>query len=186
MALLRTSTVWTGSAGSPYFTQNYFLGAGDATHATSCITALWTFLGAIASYIDDALVESISGDVEVIDVASGQILNVHSVTGAVQGGTATGDALPTLCQGLLRLNTGAYVAGRQLKGRMYLPGMMESNNTVVGLPSAGMIGAINTAAATFIASAADPAVYSHTHSYATSVNSATLSPKWSYLRTRRD
>ena len=186
MALIRTSTVWTGTAGSPYFTQNYFLGAGDAAHASSAIGALWTFLGAIAAYIDDNLVETISGDVEVIDVASGQITSVVSVAGAVQGGTGAGDALPTLVQGLLRFNTPTYINGRQLKGRMYLPGMLESQNTVVGLPAAGMTGTVNTALATYIASAADPAVFSDTHHYAVSISSATMAPKWSYLRTRRD
>lgn len=186
MALLRLSTTWTGSAGSPYFTQSYFQGAGDAAHASGAVTALWTLIGAMATYIDDALVASISGDAEIIDVSNGQITSVVSVTGAVNAGSATGDALPPLVQGLARFNTGTYINGRQLKGRMFIPGMMEANNTVVGLPSAGMIGAINTALASYIGHASDPSVFSDTHHAASSISSATLSPKWSYLRTRRD
>lgn len=186
MAILRLATTWTGSAGSPYFTESYFNGAGDATHASACVSALWTLYGSLATYIDDNLVESISGDAEKIDVMTGQIIGMVPVTGAVNGGSATGDALPTLVQGLARFGTGVYVNGRALRGRMFLPGMMEANNTVDGRPAAGMTGTMNTHFATYIASSANPCVYSKTHKVFADITSATLSSKWAFLKTRRD
>jgi len=147
---------------------------------------MFALLASCAPGIDDALTINISGDLEVVDPFTGQISSVVSVGGANQAGTGTGDALPTLVQGLLQLNTGTYLNGRQLKGHMYLPGMLESNNTVVGQPAAGYRGTVNTALATYIASSADPAVYSRTHLAASSIQSASMSSQWSYLRSRRD
>jgi hypothetical protein len=184
--MVRLNSVWTGTAGSPYFTQSYFQGAADAAHASQCVSAFWGLVGGLAPYVTGSLSCAISGDVEVIDISTGQITGVVSVTGAVNAGSAAGDALPFLVQGLARLQTSLYLGGRQLRGRMFLPGMMEAQNTAAGVPAAAMQTAVNTALATYIAHAADPAVYSRKYSAVASVSSATLSPKWSYLRTRRD
>lgn len=186
MAILRLNSVWTGSTGSPYFTQTYYTGAADVAHADDAINALYTLFNAMSTYIDDALTVTISGDAEVIDVSNGQITSVVSTTGAVKSFTGTGDALPTLVQGLAVFNTGSYINGRQLKGHMYLPGMLEANNTVVGLPAASMTSTITGFLTTYAADSSDPTVFSRTHGAASTIQSSSMSAKWAYLRSRRD
>jgi hypothetical protein len=186
MALIRTSMVWNGSTGGQGFTQHYFLGAGDLAHCTAAVTQQDGFYDSLASNIANDLSWVISGDVEVIDVGTGLITSVVTVPEALGSGTHSDEKLPLATQGLVRWRTGTFINGRRLQGRTFLPGMVEFNNADTGRVFTGFVGTVNTAAATFIGGSADPAIYSKTHSSASSIQSASMWTEWAVLRSRRD
>lgn len=186
MALIRTKTVWTGSAGAPYYTENYWQGDADVAHANDAILALNAFFFTLAGYVTNTLSYTIDGDVDVIDISTGQITSVLAGTPVTFTGSASGEKLPPFTQGLLRMTTGLYLAGRQVRGRMFLPGMVETSNTAAGVPLTAMVTAIDAAGVTLAADSAGFSVYSRTRHAAATVTGATMWTQWASLRSRRD
>lgn len=184
VALLRT--VWDGVAGAPYYT-TLAVDASDPGNIDQVRDAWEDFLQDQASNIDTRIAANIQGDVPVVDLATGTLVRVETITPAIIDMNGLGDILPASTQGLCRLRTGLVVGGRRLRGRLFLPGMTEANSTAAGVPSSALQSDVDAALTLLItASAGAWVVYSRTHQAISSVTTASLWSQWAVLRSRRD
>jgi hypothetical protein len=185
--MLRTTATITGYQGAPYWNQLHFGGdtAGEAVAAADAAESLWQQLANFLATPGSVLVSS---DVEQIDPATGQIVNVFPASTAAINFVAAGDILPYSTQGLIRLRTGDFVNGRELRGRIFIPGWVETASTA-GNPTAPAVGAMNAAAASLLSAGAGAGglgVYSPTHRVFSLVSVAQTWTQWAVLRSRRD
>lgn len=185
--MLRVTTVLTGAAGMPAYNNLYFGGltAGEAQAAADAARAFWDDFAATLVGTFTANVES---DVASVNPATGQTVEVFNTTTLPIAFTAAGDALPNATQGLIRLRTGDFVNGRELRGRIFIPRWPEAASAA-GVPMAGSITLMDDAVNALIAAgsaAGDLAVYSTTHRQFSLVTSGNAWTEWAVLRSRRD
>ena len=175
----RSSLPWGLS--TQYFAAGALQTSGDAS------TAVHNFWNAIKSYVSDQVVFQVVNEVDVINVDTGVIQSVESPgdLGAVAG-TDEGEPLPWQTQLVGRLRTGEYIAGRELRGRIFIPGISESNSSS-GVPAGGLVDTVNDAmTGAFIPGlSAEAVVYSRTHHVAAPVSAATCATQFAVLRSRR-
>jgi hypothetical protein len=122
------------------------------------------------------------------------------LTGAFAGtdpttvvGGAVGDLLPRQTQGLLRLNTSTVIGGRRVRGRLFIPGALESDNSSAQ-PTGTYLSDLNVAAATLLAAGATASSLVVWHrptpgvggGASPAVTGVSAAPTWSVLRSRRD
>lgn len=184
MALYRVTTRFTAPIGGPYINVLYFqdLG-GTAQQAATAAGAFWD--GLSASLMSNQVTWAQDAEVETISTA-GVLEGVTAITADTGGGTSTSEALPPHVQALVRLRTGNIVSGRELRGRVFVPGMVEGLN-VAGRPASSLITDMNAAAATLIGAAnAEWMVWSKAHNVAHDVSSASTWTEWASQRRRRD
>jgi hypothetical protein len=124
--------------------------------------------------------------VETYLVSTGQPAAVVSTTPVTGTGTQSLDMIPIASQSLLRLRTGVYTNGRELRGRVFLPGATVSSN-VGGAPSSGLQSTMTSAGQTLLADGTCAwAVYSRVHKVAEQVASTSVWAEYAQLRSRRD
>lgn len=184
--MLRVQTTWTGPSGGPFYTLMHFDGdtSGEAEPAATAVLNFWT---AMQAAISSQVTRHVEEEVLRIDPATGNVTAVF--TGAARpftAGGATGSPLPWHTQGLMRWRTGVFIAGRELRGRTFIPGLTEDANDN-GRPNSSMVTSANNAAATLIGAAtADLTIWSPTHGVEHTAASGTLWNEWGLLRSRRD
>jgi hypothetical protein len=182
--LYRVQTVFTGVAGSPYYNTLYFA-AGFGT-ATAAVTAAAGFWGTLDGQMADDITWDIPGDVEVIDDATGNIVNVENTTPQNGSGSLTAALLPPSSQGLIRWRTGTFVGGREIRGKTFVPGLTVSASTD-GQVSTAMITAMeNTATALVGSPTAQLVVWSKKNGQSATVVSSSAWSEFAVLRSRRD
>lgn len=184
----RIRTVWTGVAGSPYYTNLWFLTDGSGTGMEDSCDAWTAFIDGISINMNTNMIFTVEPDVPLIDSASGVLTGSTTITPNAVDIDGTGDILPPTVQGLVRWTTGLVVAGRRLRGRMFLPGFLEGLNQSNGTPSGTIVSAVNSGLSTML-SAMDVAplvVYSPTHGAFAEVDGANMWTQWASLRSRRD
>ena len=76
-----------------------------------------------------------------------------TVVGSNRNGADAGEVLPTTLNGLIRWATGNVVAGRQLKGRTFVPAPVEAENTTGGVVNAAYITGVGTAISALLGAA---------------------------------
>jgi len=186
--MLRITTEFSGTLqGTPYFNQLYFGGdtSGEADAASAAVAAWWVAMEDAFSLL---LTWTINTEAEFVDEVTGQITGIETVPGGTGIGDATGDALSPASQGLVRWRTGVFVAGKEIRGRTFIPGPTEDVNQL-GHPSAGYLPLVNTAAADLITAASGGGglvVWSRTHGQAAAVATGSVWNQWAVLRSRRD
>lgn len=184
--MLRVMIIGSGEAGGPFYTTLHF-GGDTAGEATAAVDAVDNFYDALATNSTNTLTNLVLGDVERIDPATGQIIEVFGGTSQSTTGTLTGDILPPTSQALLRLRTGDYVAGRELRGRVFVTGWLESHSTG-GQPNATLVTALNGAAAGLLSAASAAGgwgVYSPTHRVFSLITATQVWSQFAVLRSRR-
>lgn len=185
MAMYRVRTVWTGVAGSPYYTNLYFTEeGGTAQEARNGVNVV--FANMLASIRND-LTFTIETDVPVIDEATGDITRVEVTTTPLTGtGTSSEDPLPPADQTLMRLRTGAYAGGREIRGRVFVPGAVQTASDG-GVPTVAHRNELNTRFAALVTlTSAQWVVWAKTRGVYAVVSSATAWDQWAVLRSRRD
>lgn len=124
--------------------------------------------------------------VEIIDTTTGKPTGAAAVTRANHVGTQGGDALPWANQGLVQLRSGIYVNGREQRGRIFIPGTAEPDNSG-GVPIAAYRTDILLAAGLLMADVnSGLGVYSRVHKIFTTVTLVNVWAKWAMLTSRRD
>lgn len=199
MALARIRTVFAGVPGTPWYSNMYFQNDGGtsiATSATTWVTAFWT---AISPSMAPGITWTTDPEVPTFNQLDGKITKTDAVTPGT--GTASGadQALPYSNQALIRLLTNQFVNGRRVRGRIFVPGMREVDNTS-GLPSPALRTVLGNAATALITSGTGtlavwarpfnpdppdplkPARLGSQHA----VQTAQVWTQWSVLRSRRD
>jgi len=166
---------------------------GSTADATDCLarfrTVFETFKADMTSLI------SINYDPLVIalEATTGVLTGTFNATDPTTTvGTAVGDPLPAQTQGLIRFGTATVVNGRRLRGRLFIPGPTEAANTTTGVPSSGYTTDLTAGGATLFTPGAttSAAVIWHRPTNGAGgasslINSASASPNWSVLRSRR-
>lgn len=198
MSIYRVRTVFTGVAGTPWYSNLYFAGlaeGGTDTNVVAVHDAAADFWGSLASAIIDPVDWVVQGDVARINPTTGEVTSFDSVPAVTNGGNATAEALPFATQGLIALNTAGVRRSRRVVGHIYVPGMTEANN-VAGQPSAALRTLLATSAADLRRPALDvlPVVWARPRDTSSGflpgaafpVTSSASRPGWAVLRSRRD
>lgn len=181
----RVRTAITGGSGAAQLSTQFFdqAAGGTAQHAADAVHAFWTAIHAtlISGYIFQ--VEHI---VEDIDVATGQPTGVTPVTATSISATDVGTAAPWATQGLIEWHSGVFLGGREIRGRLFVPGVPQGA-VVGGAPSSTFQSDLQSAA-TALATDANSSlcVYSRKHRAIGVVTSGTVWNKFAVLRSRRD
>jgi hypothetical protein len=197
--LARVRTIFTGVAGTPWYSNLYFHNDDATDTSTGCVAAVNAFWLAMRASIQSSVTWVVSGEVAQIESTTGTLVGISNVTALGNTGSAADDALPWQTQALIRLNTDTFINGRRLRGKIFFPGLGEGNNTL-GVPSSALRGALDTATEALIADSASglvvwsrpfvppadrPDLVARQGSFAFA-QSADVSTKWSVLRSRRD
>lgn len=179
---------FSGPTGTPWFNRMYFDEAGGtAQQAAAAAGAFW---GAVDALIRDDVTWTTGTEVEELNVATGVLSSVNAITAVTGTGGDTTTDMATVLQGLVSWRTGTIVGGRELRGRTFIPGLTQNVNTA-GLLSTAAQTAWQTAANNLIADANSNFVIWHrpvngSGGGAASVASASVTRKFSVMRSRRD
>jgi len=154
--------------------------------AQDAVDTVKLFFDAWQSRRSSSISAVISNTVEVVDPITGQPTGVETVSGYTLPGGATGDVLPWQTQALITWNTGTWISGRQVRGRTFIGGLVEAMNSATGLPDGALLTDLATAAGHLITPIDGVfGIYSRVHQNTYPIVAATVSPRWSVLRTRR-
>lgn len=180
----RIRTVFTGVAGTPWYSNIYVLGTeDDAAAQVDAVGEFWATVSALMTGVVDWTVE---GDVAQIDSATGDLVGVTSETPVSGSGTNAGDPLPYANQALVNWSTSVFAGGRNIKGKTFIPALCEDSNSVGTLLSASD-GVITDAANALVAALnGSMVIYSPTNALAAEVTGASVPSKFAVLRSRRD
>jgi hypothetical protein len=191
--MLRVRTTWTSPQGGPYLSTHYFTGASDVA-AQDAVDALVTFWQAVDAGIMNTYTWTVLPEVAHIDEDDGKILNLYPVTGdSAPGAVTSGTQLPPSNQVLVRWHTQAYIDGRNVRGRTFIPGVPTANNQA-GKFNSGSAAIFDTAAEALISDAGSELVVwrrpnpaaETTAGQAIPVSAASVWLDFAILRRRRD
>jgi len=143
MALLaRVRTVFLGVAGTPYYNNLYFAPGGGVIQPAAAHALVTTFWTSAMADLDNNMTATVEGEVPILEDTTGAIQTVETVGQSNINVTGQADPLPFTTQGLARLTTTSFVAGRRVRGRIFIPGQCEINNAI-GVPGATYITSID-------------------------------------------
>lgn len=184
--MFRVRTVFTGRPGSPGYSTLYFAGdtPGEAQVAVTEITDFWD---GVSQFMTTGTTITVEGDVEVVDPATGQVTGIFAVGSESTTSTGAAAIAPAL-QGLIRWRTGDFVAGREIRGRLFVPWLSSEANTA-GLPSTAFTAQMQASADNLLADASAAgglSIYSETHRQEALVSVATVWSEFAVMRSRRD
>lgn len=184
--MLRVRTVWTGVAGTPWYTNLFFAGTGS-TDAQAAVDSWREFLVGFSFQFYRLVGADVDPFVASVDVATGDVVGGFTVNpGATIFGQETSNPLPFQTQALSTLRTPLYVGGRNLRGRVFLPGYTEASNDANGMLDVTRAQDIDDQWDILLASGPDLLVWSKTNGVSAPVASTQTSTTWSVLRSRRD
>jgi hypothetical protein len=185
MSLWRRRTTWNSSSGMTGLTTLHYWDTGTTPQADMDAASVRenTMWSTLKGYMNNTVNYSASGTVDVLDITSGDIIDVQNVTAAGGVGGVVAEPLPWHTQALVRFRTGLYVEGRQLQGKLFLPGLTETENSF-GVISAAAVSGI-TAAVNLLHTNSALAVYSRKYATAGQVSSVVVPNRWAILSTRR-
>lgn len=198
MAIRRVRTIFSGVAGTPWYSNLYFDADGVTPTAQENVDDTDAFWTAMANLIDNAISWTVGPEVPVLDETTGTLVGVTSVTAGTGVGTAAGDALPYATQGLVRLATDDFVAGRRVRGRIFLPGIDENFNGPSGVPTSTFLTTVQGAIDGLIAAggllvwarpfpgAEGPPVRPARAGSKASITASSVWTQWAVMRSRRD
>lgn len=182
----RVTTVWHGLPGTPYYSTHWF-DIGDGSGATDFNSMVGDFWTSLAPAIVNVLTFTVLGAVEEVDVATGNVVGGASTSDVNGAGSATAEGLPAATQGILTLRTGVYTNGRQVRGRLFIPGAHEGESNLVPSTSyrtlltdtAAELQAVDNANGAWV-------VYSRRNASADAITGYASPNMWGVLRSRRD
>lgn len=197
MSLVRVQTVWTGVAGSPYYTNLYTLGPVTTNNGNDMATAWRVLLVALTSTLRTGLVATIDPELLEFDETTGTVTGAGTTVQGPVSFTGLGDALPPANQALIRWGTNGIVHNRRVRGRTNIPGGLEASSAPDGTLLPGAITSLQSAVNAFLTTMsgrlrvwAQPFEGAENNPQrpgsAHAVTGATIAPFWSILRSRRD
>lgn len=144
------------------------------------------FWNALSGVISSSVTYHIDGAVEIVDPVTGKPTGIDQGTTRTNVFTAPTDSLPWQTQALIYWNTGSWIGGRQVRGRTFIPGMVEMNNNGDGSMGSSLLTTLGTAATVLSnATTCTPGIYSRKHTNTYPIVSHTVIGHWSVMRTRR-
>lgn len=125
--MLRTRVVWTGVAGTPYYSNFFFVGDGP-TVADEAQDATIFWASSIVGIIVPSLSLQVESEVTEINAETGEIVKAYDVAGSTSVGAGDGEPLPFRTQVLTFFGTVDYRNSRRIRGRSFVGGLCEPNN----------------------------------------------------------
>jgi hypothetical protein len=128
------TTLLTGLSGLPGTNTLFFNSdSGTADEAISAAGTFWQTLctnaGSGSSGLHSSLTAVTVGVCKIIDPADGSLVGYDgSGTDITNHGNGTAELVPFATQGLIRLFTAAFEDGRNIRGRVFVPGITEDHN----------------------------------------------------------
>lgn len=184
--MLRVRSLFTGVAGSPFYSNLFFAGtlSTEAQDAVDGVRAMWARYEIIFRTPMQISVEEF---VPSIDPATGNVTGgfVTDPDEPLQC-TNTGEALPPATQAVANLLTNTYIGGRRLRGKCFLPGWTVGSNTATGLMESDARQYVQDGFNDLIASGPDLLVWSRKNGQTAPVAAVTVPSQWGILRSRRD
>ena len=184
MPMYRIRTEFSGMQGAPWLSTMFFQEGGGT--AQQAVTAVGVFWGAVDARIDTEVNWTTLADVETVEQTTGDVTAVTSTTPATGTGGEATSSLPPATQGLVRWRTGQYIAGREVRGRTFIPGLVigtDDNGQVIST----YMTTVNNAAAALIADANSAlTIWSRANNLERVVTSGTMWAQYAVLRSRRD
>ena len=183
---LRVTTRISGLGGSPGYSRQHFGFTGDeseddAVLAASAVADMWE---ALNNMIYVGVTMQIEPEVQRINPATGTVTGAFVVDEPAIVGSSPDTPLPWSTQGLLQLRTGVYSGGREVRGRIFVPGVTSAVNAL-GRPTSTGRDILNAGGAALLASGTGlPVVLSG--GQAVPVTTITGWSEWAYLGSRRD
>lgn len=176
---------WTGDAVTGVAGTNfYFLDSVGSNQ--QCVDAIADFMVELDAHLCGTLSWATDAQVDHIDIATGEVQSSEGTTPTTGTGSGTGACLPMATQGLIRARTGAYINGREVRGRWFIPGFTEGESDL-GRPVQGALDAMQNAVNALISSEeVSPIVWTKTHGTAAAILSGGPWSEWAVMRSRRD
>lgn len=173
---------WDGLGHSPKYTILNF----DVPESIAAAAGHFgNFLEAINFAFVNTMSWTFESEYRTLDENTGALLGIHNLPDPPSGGPGIGSSqLADATQILLRWNTGTVVAGRQLKGRTFLPGIAASEIAAGNLrPSS--VTAIQTAIDSYTSTYQELGVWSRKHGIMQPVTSGSVWTEFAVQRRRR-
>lgn len=186
--MLRVQTVITGVSGGPYYSNFFFNGVGlaQAEVAADLVNDFWQLNSSLIC--TPAVLQPITEVVEV-DEATGQITQSHVVAEGSYAFTGSGEAAPTASQLLVQWRTNAFINGRRIRGRTFLPYLVITiidDGRVLASAAATVKGRADQLISDSGAAGLPLVVWSRTHGTFAAVETSTVWNELAVLRSRRD
>lgn len=168
-------------------------GAAIGLLATEAVARVRAFLNGLAADMPPGTTPTYNLLLDEIEETTGQIVNQVTATApAAITFTGSSDLLPPQTQGLVRLQTASFIAGRRLQGRIFIPLQKETNNDTDGKPTAAYLVRLNNAAAllgTTVVTAMNQRVWSRPQpgraGLSAPVVARSAATQWAVLKSRR-
>lgn len=185
-SILRVRTVFTGVAGTPWYSNVYLNDdGGEVQIGLDQMAAFW---GGLATLMKSGITWTVEDQAAVINDATGEVVSVASGSGDTGAASSSGNALPYQTQALASLHTGVFNGGRELVGKMYIPGLVEDLNSATGTVDTTFQGDLADSIEEISTTPGNltQVVYSPTYHLSSMVTGVTVGSKWAVLRSRRD
>lgn len=199
MSLVRVQTVWTGVAGSPYYTNLYCIGPASTNNGNDMAAAWRVFLQSMSATLAQGLVATIDPEILEFDETTGNVTGAGSTLQTPVAMTSAGDQLPHANQALIQWTTNGIVHNRRVRGRTFIPGVMEGHNGPTGIPASIVTNPLQSAIDAYLVTMAGRArIWAQPYAgnadgsnpprpgSAHAIQSGKVAPFWAVLRSRRD
>ncbi len=195
MTIARVTTTLTGFSGAPGYWRHYFKdvsGLVGPAMPQLCVDRVRDAVVAAGALFATSVTYNVSGLVDEIDEATGQITGQQSVTARTQIGAGAGNLGPIVVGLVAQYNTDDFVNGRRIRGRSFL-NPIRSAYTINSAPQATEL----ALAQAFASKMDDPGattvrfgVYTRPKGAQAGawhdVTTTNIPQKWTVLRSRRD
>lgn len=181
MPAYRIRTVFTGVPGSPYLS-NFYFDTGTVGDASAAAAAVYDFWNAVDSNMVNTMAWNIEDDVALFTNPE-TIAGWETVAGGNGAGLVSGDSLPWSTQLLIQWSTAVVFNNRRIRGRTFVPGFVESQNSA-GVPVLSLRDAVEDAADAMVGSGL--VVASRASNTFVPITGAAVWSQWAVLRSRRD
>lgn len=185
MALIRrVRVVWTGVAGSPAYSNFYFL--NNLSGAQAYIAPVGNFISSAVQYVHQSVTATVQPEVPLIDSATGDVMGVDLGSAVAHPGARTDEIMPPINNLLIRWNTDVFAGGRRVKGRTFIPYPTQLLNESGKVETSSRNGL--TAAANTLVNVADVdlVIWAKTSGGVAPVTLANVWDQFAALRSRRD
>lgn len=195
--ILRTAGLVAGSAyPEPGYTSMWWAPGtvgGSVADATDCLARFRAIWESFKSLIDPSVTIDYDPICIAVEATTGVLTGAFAGTDPLStAGTGTGDPLPRQTQGLIQWSTSTVLNGRRLRGRLYVPGLLEGSNTATGVVAGATVTALVAGASTVFAAgatASNPVIWHRPGpggaGASAAITGASASTKWAVLRSRR-
>lgn len=122
----RVQTVFTGVAGTPWYSNIYWNGEDDRD-VQSIYSVTRAFWAGVRGIITNAVTITVDPQILSYDVESGEAVGADTAEPAAITGGGSATALPYANQALVQASTSAYKYGRNVQGRIYVPGLLQTS-----------------------------------------------------------